>query len=693
MRTCDSAPADSARADHDPPLRPGPTERPARPRLLSRLRHLSGLAIGSFVIASCGFDRADRWLISDESPPPPPCNLGAMRCTDAVERCEKSSSGPVWTKLEDCAGQGLVCVPDAWICKTCVPNSRRCAGQTTMLCDASGDHETGGDTCDTTQGIACRAGQCTQLCSKAKQQRSNVGCEYWAVDLDNANVGAGLNAAAQQFSVVVSNPQPDVYAKVEIERDDSAPGEPNAPLSIAKATIPPLSLRVFQLGPREVDGSPTGEFNTGTHTALTRHAYRVSSNFPVVAYQFNPLYNAAVFSNDASLLKPVEALVVAPGQLARSYVVLGWPQTIASTDDPNTNFNPANPIDLRAFLTIVGTRPNTVVKVETRAGIIGGGPVKTTPKGGVVELSLGPFDVLNLETDDFNADFTGSVVWASQPVVVFSGSEASDAPFFSKLSERRCCADHLEEQLDPIRTAGTRFVATISANRSQMVAAAGASIGVVSQPEYFRVIAVTESGAKITTTLGGEAASFSLAERGSYADIASTREFILESDAPVMLQSVSASQDDGGVPRGLPGGDPSSIIIPPVQQFRTSYVFLTPDKYNFDFIRIIAPPSAAIVLDGTPVEEIAACAPVPGDGLTAAERGSPTPPFVVYRCQLSFPVIDPEKQTDNVSPGVQDDGVHRVDADEPVGVLVDGFDAYVSYAYAAGTELNQIVPQ
>ena len=45
---------------------------------------------------------------------------------------------------------------------------------------------------------------------------------------------------------------------------------------------------------REVDGSPPGEFNTGTHTAMTRSAYRVRSDVPVVVYQFNPLENVNV---------------------------------------------------------------------------------------------------------------------------------------------------------------------------------------------------------------------------------------------------------------------------------------------------------------------------------------------------------------------------------------------------------------
>jgi hypothetical protein len=34
--------------------------------------------------------------------------------------------------------------------------------------------------------------------------------------------------------------------------------------------------------------------------------------------------------------------------------------------------------------------------------------------------------------------------------------------------------------------------------------------------------------------------------------------------------------------------------------------------------------------------------------------------------------------------------VHRVDADQPVGVIVSGFDWRVSYAYPAGTNLVDI---
>jgi hypothetical protein len=323
---------------------------------------------------------------------------------------------------------------------------------------------------------------------------------------------------------------------------------------------------------------------------------------------------------------------------------------------------------------------------------LGGGSIPPTEPGQYLTLTLDALDYANLETDDFNADFTGSIVSADGPVVAFSGSEASDAPFFSRLQDRSCCADHLEEQLDHVRTAGQRFVATVSPNRGRAIRAAGADIGIQAQNEYFRVIATTARGARITTSLAGEQRTLTLKGLGDFANLTSTHHFTLDSDAPIQLSSMSPSQEDANLPTELPGGDPSLVIVPPIEQFRNSYVFLTPDKYHFDFLRIIATPDTAVALDGRLVATNPDCLEEPADGLTDTDRGGP-PAFVVYTCQLSFPKIDTRKpRPDNMSPGAQNDGVHRVLSDRPVGVLVDGFDHFVSYAYAAGTELSFIVP-
>lgn len=650
---------------------------------------LLGLAL-----ISC-FDRGVRWEEDVAPAPPPPkpeCIEGQERCTTGYEKCVAAADGmPHWQMIEECDAQGKVCAISLGKCTTCLPSSRGCKGQDVVSCSADGNVETLVKTCDVANEIVCRSGDCVELCAQAAIDRSNVGCEYWAVDLDNAMIDSTSNAAAQQFAVVVSNPQPDVPVEVKLFQDNGQPGDDPNEAEIATAIIAPLNLRVFKLGPREVDGSPDGEYNTGTHTALTRHAYKIKSNYPVVAYQFNPLENVNVFSNDASLLKPVEALVYEGTSMRKMYVVAGWPQTIAATDDPDTNFSPNYPIHLRAFLTIVGTRPDTTVRVHTKTKVVPGGPIPETPAEGTLETMLGAYDVLNLETGDFNADFTGSVIEADGPIAVFTGGEASDAPHFSKLSERRCCADHLEDQLDPLRTAGKRFVIAHSPSRTRTVAEAGGQIPQVPEPDYVRVVAASPKGAAVTTTLPPPYDKFQLNYLGDYREVQAERDMMIEASEPVIAMQVSASQDAANVKRGLPGGDPSIVIVPPTEQYRMDYVFLTPDKYAFDFITVVAPPTTVVAMDGIPLDADN-CWITPSDGLTPEERGSGLPPYWVYTCQVSFAAINPLTDPPTVSPGIQNDGVHRVAAGEPVGVFVSGFDSYVSYGYAGGSDLKTISP-
>ena len=391
-------------------------------------------ALVAVVIVACRFDPSYRDYNLDAGGV---CTAGEKRCTgSSVEVCNAGA----WKTIEDCSASGLTCAPGLYACTLCLPGAKKCEGAAIVRCKDDGSSYEQSGACNAIGGEVCASGACVNMCNIAERARSNVGCEYWAVDLDNANVGPTTNAAAQQFAVVVSNAVTNVPAYVTIEQDDALPGEPSKIRTVASATVTPNNLEVFKLGPREVDGSTEGTFNTGTGTALTRAAFRVRSTVPIVAYQFNPLENANVFSNDASQLLPRSAL---GGGSGRAYVVSGWPQTIATSSVPSENFGQ----DLRAFVTIVGTITKTTVKVRPATRVIPGGPFTDgIAKGEEVSVTLEPFDVLNLESGGFNADFTGTLIDADGPIAVFTGSEASDAPFFGNLSERSCCADHLEEQ-------------------------------------------------------------------------------------------------------------------------------------------------------------------------------------------------------------------------------------------------------
>lgn len=477
-------------------------------------------------------------------------------------------------------------------------------------------------------------------CTVAARTGSIAGCELWPFDLDNAVTAQG-DAAAQTFGVLVTNPASEVDAHVTVDIDDAAPGETARVRTITTATIPPGEVAILRLPAREVDGSPPDVPNGGTGTALGRRAFRLRADVPVVAVQANPLTTDGVFSSDASLLLPPAAL----GE--STYVVAGWPQTVARTSVPDTNAGQ----DLRAFLAIVGTAVDTRVHVKTTARIVPGGPFAAGLEAGAeADVILQPFEVLNLETGDFGADFTGSLVTASAPIAVFTGSEASHAPYFTSLRTRSCCADHLEAQLPPRGGAGLHYVVSQLPNRTRALADAGVEIASFPEPTLHRIVSASAARTTVKTTLGAPWDIFVLPAEGASVTLSATEDFELLADAPVLVASVAVGHEAAGVASGLQGGDPAFALLPPVERWRADTTLVTPNTYAFDFLVITAPAAATVTLDGAPP-----------DGCELGENGA----YRAYRCPLRWA------------------GAHRVVASEPVSVLAYGFDADVSYAYAA----------
>lgn len=596
------------------------------------------------------------------------CEPGRIYCDgDLARTC--LGDGASYDDL-NCAEVNQVCHPGLG-CLDCHPGGLFCVDDDVVVCGEDGATFTPVTTCRVTEGEACYLGNCIQACEKSLADRSYVGCEYWAVDLDNAKISSTENAASQQFAVVVSNVS-KMVARVVVERNNALPGWPLQLETLMVLDVPPQGLEVIALPAREVDGSPEGEFDAGGHSALTSRAYRITSNVPLVAYQFNPLDNVDVFSNDASLLIPTSAI-------DREYLVMGWPQTIADTDDPATDFHR----NLRAFLTIVGIEPGTDVTVTVATDVVGSDQIPAMAAGDTRTFNLGPFDVLNLETGDYGADFTGSRVVADRDVVVFSGSEASDVPHVPDLSTRRCCADHLEHQLFPVSTAGTHYVAARTPHRTPAVLAAGGDVSVVDEPEYFRILA-TQDNTLVVTSMPPPDDRFTL-DTGEHVTLEAWCDFEINGSAPIFVGQFTASQATTGLDLQIPGGDPSFILLPPVEQWRSNYVFLTPNQYAFDFIIVVAPPNTPVLLDTVPL-------PDQCEVDQAVCQNSPDPTaYVIYRCQLSFPIVDTSlPYPENVEPGVQDDGYHVLTADVPVGLVVYGFDSHVSYGYAGGLDLKLI---
>lgn len=585
----------------------------------------------------------------------------------------------------DCQSQGLICVSNMG-CATCVPDQISCQGNTVVHCLSDGSGYKEKEECDIEHGYACVRGTCKNLCQIAETERSYVGCEFYAADLDNAAIDAIDDASNQQYAVVVSNLH-QIPTEVWVEINQAKVGEPLDIHEVIRTKVPPRDLEVFELPRREVDGSSQDGIDDGTHTALTSNAYRISASHPIIAYQFNPLDNVNVFSNEASLLLPTSAI-------GSKYTVVGWPQTIGDSEDPFYDFDhTSSDEDLRAFLTIIGTEKSTHLEIEAGPNVVevvGADPIPQLSPNDTFEIEIGPFDVVNLETQGFMADFTGTLIKASNPVSVFVGSEASDVPIYRSYSTRQCCADHLEEQLFPNSTLGTYFIISRMPPRTTALNRAlidpKESVAEVNEPEYIRIVAVEKGETGILTTLEDPNDGFTIDYR-DFIDIKAEQDFMFISDKPVAVLQALPSQQVVGISKSYPGGDPAIIAVPPVEQYRDNYIFLTPNNYAFDFITITAEPTTQVLLDDQPLPDHCTETEIEG---TLLGRKESLPTRLVYRCQLSFPNVKGPPNPE-ITEGLQLDGVHKIVADQPIGLIIYGFDRFVSYAYAGGLNLDILI--
>src|SRR5690606_31458836 len=142
------------------------------------------------------------------------CQRRALLC---VSRCLAAGPPPLCAPMRRRVGRsGLLCalVSGALSCGgdggggasgggdddggggVCVPGATYCAGEEEDEVWECNEDGTGGrfvEACPA--GLTCSRGECVTACERAARDPSNVGCEFWAVDLDNEAFDMGLGAS------------------------------------------------------------------------------------------------------------------------------------------------------------------------------------------------------------------------------------------------------------------------------------------------------------------------------------------------------------------------------------------------------------------------------------------------------------------------------------------------------------------
>ena len=157
---------------------------------------------------TCIDDRCSPWI----------CKPGTTRCSNAatLEICQPDGQGydEIMCMQGNCREQNGAATCDDVIC---VPGDRTCNGEQTVVeCTPDGSRYAVAEQCDGARtGRRCESGECVPLCRINEKTRTNIGCDYWAADLDNAFVPGRdgfLNAARAPYAIVVSNPHPSFTA-------------------------------------------------------------------------------------------------------------------------------------------------------------------------------------------------------------------------------------------------------------------------------------------------------------------------------------------------------------------------------------------------------------------------------------------------------------------------------------------------
>jgi hypothetical protein len=568
-------------------------------------------------------------------------------------RCP-SCDGTVYTDCEgeqtDCADQDLVCTRDLG-CVACAPGNDRCVDGGTVAVEECKEDGSGYEVVENCgAGTTCSNGRCRTACEAAEDQPSNVGCEFWAVDLDQQD-GGGNDPASEPWGLALSNVGDDP-AEVVIEINTADPGAPAEISTALSITVQPGTLEQVTLPTRELDCGIAPNDYDSPGTCLSSKAFRVRSTSPIVVTQFNVFENS--YSNDASLLIPTSTL-------GQTYRVIGWNAGHPVAIDIGL------PIEIgvdRSYVTIVGTADGTNVTVKPSWRIKGNGSIPATAAGGTITATINAFDVLNLETDDGTtsddlatiADLSGTGVYADKPVAVFTGVESTSVPGSveiptyagwddGKSGGDSCCLDHLEEQLFPVESAGTNYVVTRSPLRSSGWR----------DPDVIRFVGGAEV-ANVTTTLPAPWNAFTL-QPGEVRTTWAQDNFTATADKPFLLGQLLTSQ--GYTTSYI--GDPALTVFPPAEQQRSEYIILTPSSWTSNWVVIAAEVGSSVTIDG------------------AAPSGCLT--------ESAGTVLDVTYES-RVCPLTE--GTHALSGDKPFQIIAYGYGSAGSYAFVGGADVKKI---
>lgn len=446
-----------------------------------------------------------------------------------------------------------------------------------------------GEVVNCKSGAQCFGGKCVSLCEANLKFISNIGCEYWTVDLDNYpdpfSVGfnnKGLNPEQIPHSIVISNPgifDATISFEVDVQCPDGTPCVPNAGCgknNLACEAPAPAPYALVMTDPK-VPAGQTKEFKMPmmnvSGTSMLPKGVHVKSDQPIIAWQFNPFNAEGAASNDGSLLLPQNVL-------GKQYFPVTRPSGIQA-----------------GYVTVVAVSPgNTLVTVTPSADVAPNKDKNSIlpkfPKNQPTTVLLQQYQVLNLQAAapqlfTSGNDLTGTFIEADKPISVFGGHQEDVESYEGAATDSdNCCAEHIEEQFMPLEQWGNAVNCVKTKPRGK-------------EKDHWIIIA-GEANVAITTVPSIQGLDgITLKKPGDHVEVQTTQSFNLKATGKVQATQIIVS-------RGMTDtftGDPSMQIVPSPKHYRTDYGILTPLGYADNYATVVRPAGLKIQLDGTNIPD------------------------------------------------------------------------------------------
>jgi hypothetical protein len=520
-------------------------------------------------------------------------------------------------------------------------------GTLAVACGCSGDGRSivdcdGGTIFTCTAGSVCdpKSNTCANPCADTVAQKSAVGCEYYAVDMDIYPTASSTYC----FAAIVAN---TYTANAHIQVDYA--GQPLNPADFAQIPegtgsgapylpdvgIPPGKVAIlFLAGPTALNPGcpipaaiPHAVSFSGTGLGS---AFHIQTDVPIVAYQINPYGGGNSEVTGASLLLPTSTWDT-------DYIAVNGYSVLSG----GAQYDPS--------LNIVAQEPGTTVTVSSKVPIVGGGPIAAGASSTTFTLDQGQMAQLTQASE-----LTGAVVSASKPIGMFAGHQCAYIP-----SGVQAC-DHLEQMVPPIRALGSEYVGAPHPPR-----------GTTNEPGKWRIIGAFDN----TTLTWSGTTGVPLLAQGQVVEFSSSTPFVVTSDPskPFLLFTYMT----GGTqvtPAG--NGDPDFVLTTPTAQYLSKYVFYADTTYpetRLVFVRkAVGGQFSDIALD---------CLSTPVAG---------------WQPVGSYEITSVSLNTNGHPIGACNTGPHVATSAAPFGLWVWGWGtqvtstAWVSYGYPAGMSVAVI---